>query len=125
MYTIAFRPDLDLIDVRWTDLFTVAGVAAYATDLVAGFHAHGFRPGYRLRIDMTGSAPQPRDVLDPFLRHMHAFPKARRIAVVAQSALLKMQVRRLMTQPYLRLFEDAAPALDWLLDDGLDTRAVA
>ena len=38
-----------------------------------------------------------------------------RIAVVTESAIARMQVRREMTQPYLRIFERAESALTWLL----------
>ncbi len=114
MYEIAFRHDIDLLDIRWLSLFTSEDVADYARDLKARFLAEGFRPGYLLRMDMSASAVQPRAVLPAFREHLGDFPKARRIAIVTPSAIARMQVRRIMTQPYLRIFDTPDPALDWL-----------
>jgi hypothetical protein len=84
----------------------------------ARFTAEGFRPGYLLRMDMSGSAVQPQEALAAFREHLGEglFPRASRIAIVTPSAIAKMQVKREMTQSYLRIFETAQPALDWLLE---------
>jgi hypothetical protein len=121
MYTIAFRHDLNLLDIHWTGQFTPATVDAYARELRARFAREGFRPGYRLRMDMTGSAVQPVVAATLINQRLRDFPRADRIAIVTRSAIARMQVRRFMTQPYLRIFDDAAAALDWLA--GADARA--
>lgn len=117
MYSIRFRPDLNLLDIAWSAQFTPDEVARYARDLKARFVAEGFRSGYRLRMDMSDSAVQPQEALAAFQANMSDFPKASRIAIVTPSAIARMQVRRIMTQPYLRIFAAADPALDWLLDE--------
>jgi len=114
MYTIAFRHDLNLLDICWTGLFTPGAVDAYATELVARFAREGFRPGYLLRMDMTDSAVQPVQAATLINRRLGDFPRATRIAIVTRSAIARLQVRRFMTQPYLRIFDDAAAVLDWL-----------
>jgi len=116
MYAIRFRHDLNLLDIRWTGQFTPDAVDAYARELVARFVREGFRPGYRLRMDMTDSAVQPVAAATLINRRLGDFPRADRIAIVTRSAIARLQVRRFMTQSYLRIFDDAALALDWLTE---------
>ena len=116
MYAIAFNPEQQLLDIRWEGPFTPEAVGAYARDLRNRFRMATFQPGYRLRMDMSRSAVQPQDAVAAFREHFHDFPKAERIAIVTRSAIAKMQVQREMTQPYLRIFDRAEAALDWLLE---------
>ena len=117
MYHIDFRFDLNLLDIKWTGLFTDEAVAEYAAVLRRRFAEEGFQAGYLLRIDLTESAVQPQDVLESFARHLGDFPKAGRIAMVTPSVIVRMQVRRVMKLSYMRIFPLAEPALDWLLGD--------
>ncbi|MCP3735503.1 STAS/SEC14 domain-containing protein [Sphingomonas sp. RP10(2022)] len=117
MYTIAFRPDRDLIDIRWTGLFDGPSVDAYAAELHRRFREEGFAPGYRLLMDMSGCTVQPVEAAAAINRRLGNFPRASRIAIVTTSAITRLQVRRFMTQPYLRIFECAATARDWLTAD--------
>ncbi|MFC3443606.1 STAS/SEC14 domain-containing protein [Sphingobium rhizovicinum] len=118
MYEIRFRHDINLLDIAWHGLFSSDAVAAYAREAKARFAAEGFSPGYLLRMDMSHSAVQPKDAVAAFREHLGEgkFPRASRIAIVTPSVIAKMQVRREMTQPYLRIFEAAEPALQWLLN---------
>lgn len=117
MYDIHFRHDLNLLDIAWHGLFSAEQVLDYARDVKMRFAQEGFAPGYLLRMDMSGSAVQPQDALAAFRDHLGRgkFPRASRIAIVTPSAIAKLQVRREMTQPYLRIFAKAEPALDWLI----------
>lgn len=115
MYTIDFRDDLNLLDIAWSGTFDREAVIAYARALKAQLVQEGFKPGYRLRIDMRRSAVQPQDALPVFEEQFRNFPKASRIAIVTPSTLAGMQVKRVMTQPYLRLFKLADDALEWLV----------
>ena len=56
MYHIEFRHDLNLLDIKWSKLFTAQEVAAYARECKARFLAEGFKPGYLLRMDMSASS---------------------------------------------------------------------
>lgn len=120
MYDIVFRHDIKLLDIVWHGLFDNDGVAAYARDVKARFAREGFAPGYLLRMDMSDSAVQPQDALAAFREHLGEglFPRASRIAIVTPSIIAKMQVRREMTQAYLRIFANADEALAWLLEPG-------
>jgi hypothetical protein len=115
MYRVAFRKELNLLDIEWLAMFEPDAVADYARKLRDQFDAEGFAPGYLLRMDMRCSGIQPQDALPAFRRHFAGFPTASRIAIVTESALARMQIRREMTQPYLRIFERAETALSWLL----------
>lgn len=116
MYTIRFQPDHSLLDIAWHSMFLADQVPEYAQQCLKQFLAEGLKPGYLLRMDMRESAVQPRDTLASFADSFRDFPKASRIAVVTASALQRMQVLRVMTQPYLRVFDDADRALAWLLN---------
>ena len=113
MYEIEFRHDINLLDISWTGLFTPESVKAYAESLTDQFRWSGFRPGYKLRIDMSRSAIQTQDSLAAFRAQFAGFPQASRIAIITPSALARLQVRREMKQSYLRLYDSAKPALDW------------
>lgn len=116
MYTIRFQPEHSLLDIAWHRIFLADQVPDYARQCLQQFLAQGLKPGYLLRMDMRESAVQPRDTLDSFTSSFRDFPKASRIAVITASALQRMQVLRVMTQSYLRVFDDADAGLDWLLD---------
>jgi hypothetical protein len=116
-YSINFRHDIGLMDVAWHRYFSAEDVGPYADACKARFAAEGFRPGYLLRMDMSESAVQPQDALAMFRTHFDGFPRARRIAVVTASAIARLQVRREMTQPYMRIFGTADEALQWLTED--------
>jgi hypothetical protein len=122
MYDILFRHDINLLDIAWHGLFTGEEVAAYAREVKARFVAEGFSPGYLLRMDMSRSAVQPQEALAAFREYLGEgnFPRASRIAIVTPSAIARLQVKREMTQSYLRIFETAAPALTWLLTGDAD-----
>ncbi|WP_176590927.1 STAS/SEC14 domain-containing protein [Sphingobium sp. EM0848] len=120
MYVIDFRHDLNLLDIRWKGIFTDEIIADYARLLKRQFIEQGFQPGYLLRMDMTDSAVQTQDAVGAFGRNLGDFPKARRIAIVTPSVIARMQVRRVMTQPYLRIFSLAEPALEWLLAEAVE-----
>ncbi|NML09956.1 STAS/SEC14 domain-containing protein [Sphingobium sp. AR-3-1] len=117
MYEINFRKDVNLLDISWHGLFDADDVAAYARDVKARFVAEGFSPGYRLRMDMRRSAVQPQEAVAAFRTHLGEglFPRASRIAIVTASVIAKLQVRREMTQPYMRIFTQADEAFVWLI----------
>jgi hypothetical protein len=118
MYDIRFRHDINLLDIAWHGLFDSRSVVAYAREVKARFAQEGFAPGYLLRMDMSGSAVQPQEALAAFREHLGEgkFPRASRIAIVTPSVIAKLQVRREMTQDYLRIFAVADDALAWLLE---------
>lgn len=119
-YTIAFHPELNLCDIHWTRLFTPAMADRYAADLTARFVTAGFQRGYRLRIDMSACLVQPGDAALAINTRLRDFPIASRIAIVVGSTIQRMQVRRFMAQPYLRIFDDRNESYRWLLTEQRD-----
>ena len=114
MYAIAFDHDRNLVDIRWTGLFDGPTVTAYADELNRRFLAEGVKPGYRLVMDMRGCTVQSTDTATAIHGRPGAFPRACRIAIVTTSASARLQVRRFMTQPYLRILDTLADARMWL-----------
>ncbi|MDY0959866.1 STAS/SEC14 domain-containing protein [Sphingomonas sp. CFBP8993] len=114
MYAFEFRHDINLLDIQWTGLFTPEIATRYARELIDAFRRSGFRPGYRLRIDMNATTVQPKDAIMTVHHALQGFPRASRIAMVNRSAIGRQQIRRLMTQPYLRVFDNAEDSLAWL-----------
>lgn len=114
LYAFEFRHDINLLDIQWTGLFTPEIATRYARELIDAFRRSGFRPGYRLRIDMNATTVQPKDAIMTVHHALQGFPRASRIAMVNRSAIGRQQIRRLMTQPYLRVFDNAEDSLAWL-----------
>ncbi|MEZ0496972.1 STAS/SEC14 domain-containing protein [Sphingomonas sp. IW22] len=115
MYRYHFDKARNLLDISWSGLFAQGTVVEYGKAIWADFHRHGFRQGYRLLIDMSGSNIQPQHNLAHFRAQFADFPKASRIAVVTQSALHRLQILREMPQPYLRVLPSRGAALNWVL----------
>lgn len=116
MYAIHFRHDLNLLDVRWTGLFTPQVALRFAHEVVDGYRRSGFQTGYRLRIDMSAILVHPHDGIMTLHETLRDFPRASRIAMVTRSAIGRQQIRRLMSQPYMRIFDDADAAFAWLIE---------
>jgi predicted acyl esterase len=114
MYDVEFRREISLLDIKWSGLFTPDTVASYAAFLREQFDRHRFAPGYRLRIDMSSSTVQTQNALRAFREHFANFPRASRIAIIAPSAITRLQVRHEMPQPYLGLFDTPEASLPWL-----------
>ena len=115
MYTVDFRHDLNLLDVAWTGLMTEAVAHSYVEELTGRFVREGFRTGYRLRMDFSRIAVQPQDAVATINSRFRGFPRASRIAIVTTSGITRLQVRRLMPQPYLSIFDTGEAALAWLV----------
>lgn len=114
-YSLSFDSERHLLVVRWGRIFTTEEAVSYGHVYMRGFLDAGFRPGYRLLMDMTRCGAQPQATLAELESHMYKIPKASRIGVAVTAPLLRNQVRRVMTQPYMRLFEDADAARSWLV----------
>ncbi len=123
MYSVTFRHDINLLDIVWATQFTPETAADYARDVLRRFVMERFKPGYLLRMDMTASPVQSQAGAAVIHEQLRGFPRASAIAIVTPSAITRMQVCRLMTQPYLRVFDTAGPALEWLLKGAAGTEA--
>jgi len=122
MYRIAPYPESNRIEVELGGLMSVGEVAEYIAALRKAFIVGRFRAGYAILIDVTACPIQPQDMIAAMRDHMGSMPKASRIAMVTGSSLSRMQVRRLMTQSYLRIFDTPDQARDWLLSPSTDAQ---
>lgn len=115
MYAIRYTRELDLLDITWPGLFTPAGMAKYAEDCWACWKREQFQPGYRLRICLEDGQPLPQATLKVLAGAFANFPKSGRTAMVAGGAIARLQIRRAMMEPHMRIFETGEAALEWLL----------
>lgn len=73
---------------------------------------------FDLLIETPEGPAQGQDTLEAFRRLILASPlKARRIAIVSSSALLRMQVRRVLASDRVQVFEATTGADAWLDED--------
>lgn len=95
--------------------FSQSEVSAYASE-AERLIRHGFarHRGYRMLIDVSDCAIQSQDVIEAFARHVAAVPRARRLAVVAGSAVARMQISRVLNRPGIELFDSLSDATAWL-----------
>ena len=114
MYAIAINEDRNLVDVKLSGMLTLAEVKTYIADLGAAFIRHRLRGGYLMMIDTTEATLQRQEVVAALRDQIAHFPKARRIAMINGSSLARMQVRRVMTQPYTRICASVAEGRAWL-----------
>lgn len=119
-FTIRIDPvrKMLVIDLRglWDEAIVLRFRQSLATSLTR-LPALGCSLGQQVTLfDMTHFSVQPRDVL-PLLEQIASDPgvTSRRIAIIANSTLLKMQAKRLA--PNIALFEAREPALAWLAED--------
>jgi len=115
MYSIAFRPELNLLDIAWTGLMTEAAARAYVEEGRARFRQSGFTAGYRFRLDLSPVHVQPPASVEPIMTGLSDIPRASRIAVVTTSTITRLQIRRLLPRPYLSFFDTPEAALTWLV----------
>ncbi|MFD1033751.1 hypothetical protein ACFQ15_03710 [Sphingomonas hankookensis] len=99
------------------DVDTVARFAAAIRDSVERLPALGVRPGEQVALfDITGFAVQSPDVLAAIGAIAdRSRTTSRKIALVRNSALLSMQVKRAM--PHLAMFDTRDEAVAWLREE--------
>ena len=116
MYTVVPDPIHPLVRIHLSGFFDSAEVAVFwreEQDVArAAFARHGL---YDLLIETPGGGPQGQEVLDAFRRIVTESPvKARRIAIVSGSTLLRMQIRRVFVSDTFQVFATTAEAEAWL-----------
>ncbi len=115
MFHIEIDDRIGLMDVRLSGLMSIEEVRRYIAELGSAFVRHQMRAGYLMRVDVSLAMLQSQAVIAALQDQIAHFPKARRIAIVTGDSLVRIQVRRVMTQSYARMFTTAGEGLVWLL----------
>lgn len=115
MYKITIVKSRNLVESKMNGTFSPSMVLDYEAALREHFDDGTLQPGYMMLIDVSGAKIQTQQTICAFIQHVARMPKASRIAVVVGTSVIRMQVRRVLQQPYLRLFDARSEALPWLL----------
>ena len=115
---------LEFILTGHWDLGTVARFGAAIRDAVTRLPTLGIRLGEQVALfDITGFAVQSPDVLAAIGEIAdRSRTTSRKIALVRNSALLSMQVKRAM--PHLAMFDTRDQAVTWLREEGTDGASI-
>jgi hypothetical protein len=114
MYKIRVDRKSELIEVTLGEMMSLDAVSNYITELKRQATFYKLQ-SYALVIDVTHCPVEAQEMIRSMGQHMVTMPKARALAVVTESALARMQVRRLFTQPYARIAGIAAEGRGWVL----------
>ena len=118
MYKLTVEQSFNIVELQLSGCLSVAEVARYGGEFLGYFGSGRLRVGYRMLLDVTSCAIQPQETIAAFGRQVRDTPNASRIAIVTGSSVIRLQVRRVMTQPYAKLFDDRPEAMDWLIRAG-------
>lgn len=115
MYTLDYDRPKNLLDISWSGLFTPEDMARYAADCRGCWKRERLADGYRLRIILSDGQPLPQETLAVLADAFTDFPTSGRTAMVTTSAIARLQIRRTMMVPHMRIFDTADEALAWLM----------
>ena len=115
-YSIKIDADKKIVTAKLAGFFSPQEVAEFARDEQAAARSLGCRSGeFGLLICTHGGQAQAQDVIGAFQGLMHDLPlKAGRIAFVSESALLNLQLRRMIPADRARVFGDVEEATKWV-----------
>ena len=116
MYTITTDASQRILTAELSGFFSLDEVAAFARDEQAAARALR-RPSesFGLVLNAPDGIAQGQDVITAFAGLMRDMPlKAGRIAFASKSALLRLQVRRIIPAERAAVFEDVADATEWV-----------
>ena len=116
MYSIAVDRERRIVCATMSGFFSEEEVAAFARDEQAAAASLGCPSGqFGLLIEGSGGLIQSQDVAAAFRALMADLPlKAGRIAMVTGSALLKLQLRRMITSDRAAVFDTMDEARAWI-----------
>ena len=124
MFSVAFHRQFNLVDTTLSGLLTPEEVRCYAAEVEPIiWQAHRRSEGYTILLDVAGCAIQTQQVVGDFQSHVAGVPRARRCAVVTGSSIIRMQVRRIVSGPSMRIFDDRKAAMHWLTEKREDQAA--
>lgn len=104
----------DLIEAELGGMMSTDEVGAYIAELRRLFILNKLRSPAMI-IDLSNCPIQSQDMIHAMGQHMTTTPKTRALAIVTESSLARMQVRRLFKQPYARITATIAEGRAWVL----------
>lgn len=126
MYGIDVNPEARIVRAHLSGFFTTEEVAAFGRDEQAAAASLGAGLSFGLLLVSTDAMAQSQDVVAAFRGLFYDLPiKATRIAVVTQSVLLTMQLRRMADPARTRVFTDQSAASRWLAETPYRAAAAA
>ena len=114
MYRIEMDKAGGVVEVTLGGLMPVEEVTAYILDLKRALIINAL-DSYAMVIDVSDCPIQSQDMIKAMGEAMASMPKARALAIVTGSALARMQIRRLFTQPYARIAATVPDGRAWVL----------
>lgn len=115
MYTIAVDHGRRIIGAHLSGFFTGDEVSAFARDEQAAAASLVAGAPFALLLTTSGAVAQAQEIVAAFRGLARDLPvKAAQIAIVTDSALLTMQLRRIVDPARTRVFERQEEALTWL-----------
>ena len=69
---------------------------------------------YALIIDISNCPVQSQDMIAAMKRNLSHMQRVRSIAIVTGATLVRLQVRRIFTQPFVRFVDSYREALEWV-----------
>lgn len=117
MFEFQIDRDRRLIMARVRGFWDRATAESYARAHLGTVKTLGLPIGAHLVLaDFDGLVPQSQETV-ACIQQLIDGNVAKRIALVAPAALSRMQARRLIVRPNVRVFADLASAEHWLFDD--------
>lgn len=115
MHHVVANPAINMVEIRLSGFASLDDVAHLEAKLLDLFRSGKLKPDYLALSDISDCAIQSQDVLAALIRTIGRLPKAKRIAVITASAMLRLQLDRVIDRPYLRSVTDRKAAMDWLI----------
>ena len=116
MFTVRYLPLTNMVIAELAGFLSLPEVHKFAAEAEVGIRrAAAKEGGYMILLDVSACAIQSRDVVEAFQQHVVQLPKARRCAVVTGSSLIRMQIRRIINNPSIQMFDNDLSAKAWLL----------
>lgn len=117
MFTITHQPTYNIVEAALSGFFDMDEFERYVAEVEPIIRRAARQPdSYLMLLDVSGCAIQSQVIMAAFQGHLANVPKARLCAVVTGSSIVRLQVRRVMGAPNLKMFESRENGLAWLIE---------
>ena len=119
MFNFSFDPSAGILQVRVAGSWTMSEIERYAREAGPQFTAARRDAGLlRLLLDLQSANILSQEMMDPLARAGMQYSRADdRVALVVQSTLLKLQMRRMLGEAPIPIYLSTREATAWLLSD--------